>query len=309
MIFRRSLRAHWRSESRIYRPVEAPASIGAEDALRCRYCGSETSSAAARCPRCMRRLSSQSDYAPVIETAAAPALDLRESQSASSPRRGPQLAAVNPAPARTVAPTQPALFPFREGQKIVELSHLPHPARSRQSEGSRPPRKRPVPEGQSAFDFDAPPAPNVLAHASDKSTQIAVAPVALRAMSAMFDTGLAGGMTGLFLTVVRLMLGYLPASNAAYVSYACGAVLFFFLYKLIFCLYGRPTFGLQGARLRVVSFTGSAPRRSQCLIRLFAGCLSVISAGMGLLWSLADQDKLSWHDHISQTFLTCEPED
>jgi len=258
----------------------------------------------------MRRLAGQNDlFPPVVETAVAHDLDWTAEPPAKPGRRGPRLAAVNPAPARKSMPTQPALFPFRDDQKVVRLNNPAIPPRPRGSEAPKSSRRRMVVEGQSAFDFDAPPAPNVLAHASDKNTPLAVAPIALRAMSAMFDIGLAGGLTGLFLTTVRLTLGHLPAGTTASVGYAGGAVLLFCLYKLLFCLYGRPTFGPQGARLRLVSFNGTEPRRSQVLIRFVAGCVSVLSAGMGLLWCLADQDKLSWHDHISQTFLTTDNDD
>jgi uncharacterized RDD family membrane protein YckC len=244
----------------------------------------------------------------VVESAAAPDLAWVEQQKDEHPR-GPRLAAVNPAAPRRTAPTQPSLFPFREDQKVVALGGQSPMQRPRQpGDGTRHTRRRPVSEGQSAFNFDAVPAPNVLAHASDKNTHLTVAPIALRAMATMFDLGLAGGLTGLFLTTVRLALGHLPSGTAAYISYAVGAVLFFLLYKLIYCLYGQPTYGLQGARLRVVTFDGAEPGRAQCMIRLLAGCVSVMSAGMGLMWSMADQDKLSWHDHISQTFLTCDTE-
>jgi uncharacterized RDD family membrane protein YckC len=257
----------------------------------------------------MRRLAGPSDVPPVIETAVAHDLDWTAEPASNLARRGPRLAAVNPAPSRKPVPTQPALFPFRDDQKVVRFNTPAIPTKPRGTEGSKSTRRRMMVEGQSSFDFDAPPAPNVLAHASDKNTHLAVAPIPLRAMSAMFDLGLAGGLTGLFLTTVRLTLGYLPTGSTASVGYAGGAVLLFCLYKLLFCLYGRPTFGPQGARLRLVSFNGTEPRRSQVLIRFVAGCVGVLSAGMGLLWCLADQDKLTWHDHISQTFLTTDSDD
>jgi uncharacterized RDD family membrane protein YckC len=65
--------------------------------------------------------------------------------------------------------------------------------------------------------------------------------------------------------------------------------------------------GLQGAHLNVVSFDGLRPTRGQRILRLFAGWLSVASAGMGMLWALTDQESLTWHDHISQTLLTHQP--
>lgn len=252
----------------------------------------------------MRRLTGPTELPGVVETAVAPELDWRREPE---PPRGPRLAAVNPAAAKKTVPVQPSLFPYRDDQKLVSFAP-PAPARHRSSGDGAHRSRRKTPEGQSVFDFDAPPQQNVLSQARDKNTHIAVAPIPLRAMAAMFDAGLAGGMTGLFLLTVRLTLGYLPAGNAAYAAYAAAAAAFFFLYKLLYCLYGQPTFGLQGARLRVVTFEGAPPSRSQLTIRLFAGCISVASAGMGLLWPLADQDKLSWHDHISQTFLTCDQE-
>jgi hypothetical protein len=39
-------------------------------------------------------------------------------------------------------------------------------------------------------------------------------------------------------------------------------------------------------------------------MRMFLGFLGMASAGMGILWAMADQETLSWHDHVSQTFLT-----
>ncbi len=253
----------------------------------------------------MRRLSGPTDLPIVADSAVAKDFDWSNEPRQES--RGPRLASVNPAAGRKLAPMQPSLFPYREEQKLVSLA-TPLQGRHRSSgEGSHRSRKRAV-EGQAAFDFETPPPQNVLSQARDKTSHLAVAPVALRTMATLFDIGLAGGLTGLFLTTIRLVLGRLPADATAYVCYGAGAALFFFLYKLLYCAHGQPTFGLQGARLRVVTFQGAKPGRQQCMIRLFAGCISVLSAGMGLLWPLADQDRLSWHDHISQTFLTCDPE-
>ena len=33
-------------------------------------------------------------------------------------------------------------------------------------------------------------------------------------------------------------------------------------------------------------------------------CLSFCAGGVGLLWALADEEKLAWHDHMSKTFPT-----
>ena len=38
--------------------------------------------------------------------------------------------------------------------------------------------------------------------------------------------------------------------------------------------------------------------------RMAGGLLSVISVGLGLLWAVFDEDRLTWHDHVSRTFPT-----
>jgi hypothetical protein len=53
-----------------------------------------------------------------------------------------------------------------------------------------------------------------------------------------------------------------------------------------------------------VDFDGRRPDREQRGVRQVAGLLSLLSAGLGLVWALVDEEKLTWHDHISKTFPT-----
>jgi uncharacterized RDD family membrane protein YckC len=76
------------------------------------------------------------------------------------------------------------------------------------------------------------------------------------------------------------------------------------LYRGLFCLLNRDTPGMRIAGLRLVDFDGRTPRRHLRILRQFAGVLSLVSAGVGLLWALVDEESLTWHDHISQTFPT-----
>jgi hypothetical protein len=52
----------------------------------------------------------------------------------------------------------------------------------------------------------------------------------------------------------------------------------------------------------VLDFDGRPPSRKQRLLRIAAGLLSVLPAGIGFLWALMDEEHLTFHDHISQTF-------
>lgn len=94
---------------------------------------------------------------------------------------------------------------------------------------------------------------------------------------------------------VRSNLLILPVAIAAVVAV---------LYRGIWCLANRDTPGMQFAGLQLVDFDGRAPKRDRRIVRQFAGLLSLLSAGVGLIWALADDESLTWHDHISKTFPT-----
>jgi uncharacterized RDD family membrane protein YckC len=287
--------------------------------MRCRYCGAENPHDELRCGKCQRRLaqpqaSPSRDAYPVIETAAAPALDsLRESAPrASAAPAGPQLAAARAgAAARTAPPVQPALFPYREPRKVVGFGeYSAPPAVKKSAETARHAPKHKLVPGQSSFDFTAPAPPSrPLTREIHRRADYAVAPLQLRAMASLFDLGLSVGFLALFLLTVRLCLGFLPLSTPFLFCYAGAALVITGVYKLLWCMFGHVSLGLQGAHLNVVSFDGLRPTCAQRFMRLFAGWLSVASAGMGVLWALSDQEKLTWHDHISQTLLTHQPPD
>jgi hypothetical protein len=59
-------------------------------------------------------------------------------------------------------------------------------------------------------------------------------------------------------------------------------------------------------QLQLVNFDGRRPERDQRLERLFASCLSVAAAFLGIIWALVDEECLTWHDHISKTFPTAD---
>jgi uncharacterized RDD family membrane protein YckC/protein-tyrosine-phosphatase len=86
----------------------------------------------------------------------------------------------------------------------------------------------------------------------------------------------------------------------------CGAIfaLLYMQYFSLFTMMGGATPGMMLAGLRLVSFDGSAPEPRQLIRRSAGYLLSGGMALMGFLWSFWDEDHLSWHDHISQTYIT-----
>jgi uncharacterized RDD family membrane protein YckC len=58
--------------------------------------------------------------------------------------------------------------------------------------------------------------------------------------------------------------------------------------------------------LRLIDFDGFPADRRARSLRAISACLSFCAGGLGLLWALADEEKLTWHDHMSKTFPTVE---
>lgn len=75
-------------------------------------------------------------------------------------------------------------------------------------------------------------------------------------------------------------------------------------YRFLWCMGNGDSPGMRFAGLRLVDFDGRVPDRERRGMRQIAGLLSIISAGLGLVWALVDEENLTWHDHISKTFPT-----
>jgi uncharacterized RDD family membrane protein YckC len=109
---------------------------------------------------------------------------------------------------------------------------------------------------------------------------------------------------GLFAVVTHWMIG-LEALGSYSANFFGGlAVLFAIAYKLTWAFAGRDSAGLAWCHLKLLDFDGVRPSRRKRLERLGWSCISILPAGLGLIWALVDQEKLSWHDHSSQTFVT-----
>ncbi len=87
---------------------------------------------------------------------------------------------------------------------------------------------------------------------------------------------------------------------------AMGAVLALvsMLYGLVWAIAGRETAGMQFADLQLITFDGFPLDARSRALRFASTWLSFCSGGVGLLWAVADEENLTWHDHISKTFPT-----
>jgi uncharacterized RDD family membrane protein YckC len=133
------------------------------------------------------------------------------------------------------------------------------------------------------------------------------APVALpghRVLAALVDLSWILIGLGLFVaTILFLGVDLVISRQTAPLLMAVGVVIALF-YRSVWYFANRDTPGMSFAGLRLVDFDGRPPDREQRGLRQVASLLSLVAAGLGLVWALVDEENLTWHDHISKTFPT-----
>jgi uncharacterized RDD family membrane protein YckC len=290
--------------------------------MQCRYCQNWNEEDERRCVRCGRRLhlssarSSPEGYAgDSYPTAAATALALE-----SIPGGQPLAAAPPPRTNSERINYQPSLFrdaAYRDGVAGPKVVPIPMLTPSRPSRAEVPSRKaRPAaprgprrdPASQQSLDFYNDKGNPASALGTEVHAVIYCdAPVALpahRMIAAAFDCSMILIAVGLFLGVFFLSGGMLMLSKQNAPFLISVAVLLGIFYRFLWVLGNGETPGMRFAGLRLVNFDGRSPDRDQRAFRQVSSLLSFLSAGLGLVWALVDEENLTWHDHISKTFPT-----
>jgi uncharacterized RDD family membrane protein YckC len=93
-----------------------------------------------------------------------------------------------------------------------------------------------------------------------------------------------------------------PAGKPAELLGAAGLALVGMAYYAFFFALPASTPGMMYAGIGLCTFSDQSPTRAQLRRRLLAMLLSILPVGLGLVWSLFDDDHLSWHDRYSQTY-------
>jgi uncharacterized RDD family membrane protein YckC len=86
----------------------------------------------------------------------------------------------------------------------------------------------------------------------------------------------------------------------------CFTVLFLIYgsYFSLFTTFSGATLGMQLCGLTIVRLDGTLPDTRQLLWRSFGYLLSGATMMLGFLWALWDEDRFTWQDRISQTYIT-----
>jgi uncharacterized RDD family membrane protein YckC len=109
---------------------------------------------------------------------------------------------------------------------------------------------------------------------------------------------------GLLIALFEVMGGRFGAGKALWVGLSMALALVSMFYGLIWAIAGRETAGMRLTDLQLITFDGFQVDPRSRALRFASTWLSFCSGGLGLLWAVADEENLTWHDHISKTFPT-----
>jgi uncharacterized RDD family membrane protein YckC len=285
--------------------------------MNCKYCASWNAEDEHRCTRCGRRLIHVGVSAtyPASRSAEAPVLDLAEKASA-------MVEVKEPAPRIPV--NQSLAFERVTGSKVIPFEsfavHRIEPVVSTpvqpvggavpRPSGPRPLGKPQKNHAQPGLDFLVPPpqGPRTL------KTQVEaviycdadVATPKHRAIAAAIDGGMIFIGFGLFLFAFHLMGGMFRFNRQTIPFFIGAFTTLAMFYGILWIWADRQTVGMRWTGLRLIDFDGFPADRRARILRAIGACLSLCAGGLGLLWALADEEKLAWHDHMSKTFPATE---
>lgn len=106
-----------------------------------------------------------------------------------------------------------------------------------------------------------------------------------------------------FLGLFRSLGGELVVEKVDAIVYLAAFFLFYAQYFFLFTTFAGATPGMQLRGLTIVRLDGSLPDTRQLLWRSFGYVLSGATI-LGFLWSLWDEDRFTWQDRISHTYIT-----
>jgi uncharacterized RDD family membrane protein YckC len=301
--------------------------------MHCKHCGFVNGEDDHRCLRCGRRLSGVVIAAPPGYSGAnalAQAVVMNDTQEFA-----PVKAATSTSTASTTS-EHPMLFPpsaqsGRPGQNVIPFDQLlreasvrsgarvavdqpppPPPAaavppthvRVRKSPAALPAR----PDVQGTLDF----IPGVPLKARRLKTDVdaqvfcdqPVATPTHRAVASAIDAAVILIGFGVLLGTFSLLGGNFGAGRMLWIGMGAALSLVTMLYGLIWAIAGRETAGMHFTDLQLITFDGFPLDSRSRALRFASAWLSFCSGGLGLLWAVADEENLTWHDHISKTFPT-----
>jgi len=131
-----------------------------------------------------------------------------------------------------------------------------------------------------------------------------VASIDDRRLAGLVDLGCLLFAYGGFLMLFGSLGGQFTLSKLTAVVYATTFAIVYLQYFALFTIFGGTTPGMMLRNLQVTSFSGEPPTPRQMLLRSMGYMLSAGTFFLGFLWSMWDEDQLTWHDRLSRTYLS-----
>ena len=131
-----------------------------------------------------------------------------------------------------------------------------------------------------------------------------IASLAERGRAALLDFALLAFSYGAMVALFWALGGHISLDRIDLAVMGATLALFYAQYYALFTVFGGSTPGMMICGIRVVSFDGGVPSPKQMVWRSFGYLISAGTCLLGFLWALWDEEHLSWHDRISQTYLT-----
>jgi uncharacterized RDD family membrane protein YckC len=175
----------------------------------------------------------------------------------------------------------------------------------------RPSKKRVLEESRMVIDVSLRPEAEDQAQPQfteeDNKSQPGMYPVASiddRRLAAIIDLCCLLFAYGGFLVLFGSLGGHFTLSKLSAAVYATTFAIVYLQYFTLFTIFGGTTPGMMMRGLQVASFSGEPPTPRQMLLRSAGYLLSAATFFLGFLWAMWDEDELTWHDRLSQTYLS-----
>ena len=156
---------------------------------------------------------------------------------------------------------------------------------------------------QIELDEQPQPLPDYYAIPAEDAPKLYQAPFGRRMMATLVDTALILALVCGIAFLAASKLDQLPGKHT---SEFCAIIAIFgiaALYEWFFLTFAKVTPGMRYAQLSLCTFDEEMPTREQIKGRMKAMLISVLPMGLGMLWSIFDEDQMSWHDRLSKTYL------
>jgi len=284
--------------------------------MHCKHCGFANGEDDHRCLRCGRRMSGVVIAAPpgyvganalAISTMIANDTQTVEFEKLPASTNAQPALFSSPAPASNVIPfqqKQPSARPQPSATFRTPLQDPAPPAPARKTHA----RKLTPPVEQGTLDFiPAAPAKNRRLKTDVDAQIFCEQPVATpthRFVAACVDAGLILVGFGVLVLAFQLMGGSFGEGKIFWLGLGGALTTVSLFYGLLWAIVGRETAGMSFTDLQLITFDGFPLDARSRALRVAATCLSFCSGGLGILWAVADEENLTWHDHISKTFPT-----